>query len=302
MSDAQNDARSRLQSAIDAADGIILGKNRQIRLALACLLARGHLLIEDLPGVGRTTLAHALAQLMGLQFSRIQFTSDLLPADIVGTSIYDRERSNFRFIRDRSSHNLCWPTRSTAPRPRHKAPCSKRWKSGRSRQTAKRGRCRTFFVVATQNPSHQIGTFALPESQLDRFLMRLELGYPDRDAERALLAGGNPRDRLARLTPARTQRPGSAAGRRGQCPCRRTADRLRAGARRGHAAGCRLRIPDCRHAPRSHCLQAAPGRSSIAVTPSFPKTCKPSSAALPRIACAVRKAAGMRPETTSSHS
>ncbi|TXG88876.1 MAG: AAA family ATPase [Rhodocyclaceae bacterium] len=201
MSDAQNDARSRLQSAIDAADGIILGKNRQIRLALACLLARGHLLIEDLPGVGKTTLAHALAQLMGLQFSRIQFTSDLLPADIVGTSIYDRERSNFRFIPGPVFAQLVLADEINRATPKTQ---SALLEAMEERQVTADGETRPlpdpFFVVATQNPSHQIGTFALPESQLDRFLMRLELGYPDRDAERALLAGGNPRDRLARLT------------------------------------------------------------------------------------------------------
>ena len=186
---------------VDAAGRILLGKEQAIRLALACLLARGHLLIEDLPGVGKTTLAHALAQLMGLQFSRIQFTSDLLPADIVGTSIYDRERSNFRFIPGPVFAQLVLADEINRATPKTQ---SALLEAMEERQVTADGETRPlpdpFFVVATQNPSHQIGTFALPESQLDRFLMRLELGYPDRDAERALLAGGNPRDRLARLT------------------------------------------------------------------------------------------------------
>ncbi len=200
MSEAPNDVRSRLQSAIGAADGIILGKNRQIRLALACLLARGHLLIEDLPGVGKTTLAHTLAQLMGLQFARIQFTSDLLPADIVGTSIYDRERSDFRFVPGPVFAQLVLADEINRATPKTQ---SALLEAMEERQVTADGQTRPlpdpFFVIATQNPSHQIGTFALPESQLDRFLMRIELGYPDREAERALLSGGNPRDRLARL-------------------------------------------------------------------------------------------------------
>ena len=199
--------RKRLAEAIDAASHIILGKDRQIRLAMACLLARGHLLIEDLPGVGKTTLAHALAQLMGLQFARIQFTSDLLPADIIGTSIYERERGNFRFIPGPVFAQLVLADEINRATPKTQ---SALLEAMEERQVTADGETRMlpdpFFVIATQNPSHQIGTFSLPESQLDRFLMRIELGYPDREAERALLSGGNPRDRLqglaARLNPA----------------------------------------------------------------------------------------------------
>lgn len=195
-----SDPRTRLQTAITTAGEIILGKDRQIRLAFACLLARGHLLIEDLPGVGKTTLAHTLAQLMGLQFARIQFTSDLLPADIVGTSIYDRERGNFRFMPGPVFAQLVLADEINRATPKTQ---SALLEAMEERQVTADGETRAlpapFFVIATQNPSHQIGTFALPESQLDRFLMRIELGYPDRNAERALLAGGNPRDRLDHL-------------------------------------------------------------------------------------------------------
>jgi MoxR-like ATPase len=195
-----SDPRTRLQTAITTAGKIILGKERQIRLAFACLLARGHLLIEDLPGVGKTTLAHTLAQLMGLQFARVQFTSDLLPADIVGTSVYDRERSDFRFIPGPVFAQLVLADEINRATPKTQ---SALLEAMEERQVTADGETRAlpdpFFVIATQNPSHQIGTFALPESQLDRFLMRIELGYPDRDAERALLTGGNPRDRLDHL-------------------------------------------------------------------------------------------------------
>ncbi|MFC5302687.1 AAA family ATPase [Azospira restricta] len=197
-----SDLRNALGSTIDAAGKIILGKERQIRLALACLLARGHLLIEDLPGVGKTTLAHTLAQLLGLEFSRIQFTSDLLPADIVGVSIYDRERAGFRFLPGPVFAQVVLADEINRATPKTQ---SALLEAMEERQVTAEGETRRlpepFFVIATQNPSHQVGTFALPESQLDRFLMRIELGYPDRDAERALLAGGNPRERLAELQP-----------------------------------------------------------------------------------------------------
>ncbi len=195
-----NDRRRALSDTIAAAGKIILGKERQIRLALACLLARGHLLIEDLPGVGKTTLAHTLAQLLGLDFARIQFTSDLLPADIVGVSIYDRERAAFRFLPGPVFAQVVLADEINRATPKTQ---SALLEAMEERQVTAEGETRRlpepFFVIATQNPSHQIGTFALPESQLDRFLMRIELGYPDRDAERALLAGGNTRERLETL-------------------------------------------------------------------------------------------------------
>ncbi|HEX5804595.1 MAG TPA: AAA family ATPase [Azospira sp.] len=195
-----SDQHHALSQTIAAAGQIILGKERQIRLALACLLARGHLLIEDLPGVGKTTLAHTLAQLLALDFSRIQFTSDLLPADIVGVSIYDRERASFRFLPGPVFAQVVLADEINRATPKTQ---SALLEAMEERQVTAEGETRRlpepFFVIATQNPSHQIGTFALPESQLDRFLMRIELGYPDRDAERSLLAAGNTRERLSTL-------------------------------------------------------------------------------------------------------
>jgi MoxR-like ATPase len=182
---------------------VILGKERQIRLAVACLLARGHLLIEDIPGVGKTTLAHTLAAVLGLQFQRIQFTSDLLPADILGVSIYERDNSRFRFhpgpifsqVILADEVNRATPTTQSAL-----------LEAMEEHQVTAEGETRPlpepFFVIATQNPSNQIGTFPLPESQLDRFLMRIELGYPDGAAERALLQGVDRRDLLPKLTAA----------------------------------------------------------------------------------------------------
>ncbi|MBW7902924.1 MAG: AAA family ATPase [Rhodocyclaceae bacterium] len=197
-----SDRRRALSDTIAAAGRIILGKERQIRLALACLLARGHLLIEDLPGVGKTTLAHALARLLGLDFSRIQFTSDLLPADIVGVSIYDREQAAFRFLPGPVFAQVVLADEINRATPKTQ---SALLEAMEERQVTAEGETRRlpepFFVIATQNPSHQVGTFALPESQLDRFLMRIALGYPDRAAERELLAGGNIRERLDALPP-----------------------------------------------------------------------------------------------------
>jgi MoxR-like ATPase len=192
--------QSTVAEIIAAANQIILGKEPQIRLALTCLLARGHLLIEDLPGVGKTTLAHTLARLLGLQFSRIQFTSDMLPADVIGISIFDRERSEFRFLPGAlfSQVLLADEINRTTPKTQ-----SALLEAMEERQVTTEGETRPlpepFFVIATQNPSSQIGTFPLPESQLDRFLMRIELGYPDRDAERALLEGGGRREHLPEL-------------------------------------------------------------------------------------------------------
>lgn len=191
-----------IDAVLAAANGIVLGKEREIRLALACLLARGHLLLEDLPGMGKTTLAHTLARLLGLQFSRIQFTSDLLPADITGVSIYERERNAFRFLPGPVFAQLVLADEINRATPKTQ---SALLEAMEERQVTAEGETRPlpepFFVIATQNPAHQIGTFPLPESQLDRFLMRLELGYPDRVAERALLAAGGQRQQADSLTP-----------------------------------------------------------------------------------------------------
>ena len=181
---------------------IILGKDTEIRLAIACLLANGHLLIEDLPGMGKTTLAHTLARLLGLQFSRIQFTSDLLPADITGVSIFDRDRSEFRFLPGPVFAQLVLADEINRATPKTQSALLEAMEEGQvTAEGQTRNLPRPFFVIATQNPDHQIGTFPLPESQLDRFLMRIELGYPDRAAERALLAAGGQRSQLEQLAP-----------------------------------------------------------------------------------------------------
>jgi MoxR-like ATPase len=193
---------SSLQRVIHQAGRVILGKERQIRMALACMLARGHLLIEDLPGVGKTTLAHVLARSLGLGFHRIQFTSDMLPADILGVSIYDRDSSSFKFHPGPIFAQLILADEVNRATPKTQ---SALLEAMEEHQVTAEGETRRlpepFFVVATQNPSHQVGTFPLPESQLDRFQMRIELGYPDREAERALLQGVERRDMIATLEP-----------------------------------------------------------------------------------------------------
>lgn len=187
---------------LDAAGEIILGKDRALRLAFACLLARGHLLLEDLPGVGKTTLAHVLARLLGLEFQRIQFTSDMLPADILGVSIFNQSDAAFRFHPGPVFCQLVLADEINRATPKTQ---SALLEAMEERQISAEGRTwplpTPFFVVATQNPADQIGTFPLPESQLDRFLMRIALGYPDRAAERRLLAGEDRREILAGLRP-----------------------------------------------------------------------------------------------------
>ena len=184
---------------LETAGHIILGKEHELRLALACLIARGHLLIEDVPGVGKTTLAHVLARLIGLQFQRIQFTSDLLPADILGVSIFDRGTSAFRFHPGPVFAQLILADEINRATPKTQ---SALLEAMEERQVTADGETfalpEPFFVIATQNPAHQIGTFPLPESQLDRFLLRIRLGYPDRAAERALLMGEDRRELLER--------------------------------------------------------------------------------------------------------
>jgi MoxR-like ATPase len=180
----------------------LLGKEGQIKLALSCLFARGHLLIEDLPGMGKTLLSHALARVLGLSYNRIQFTSDVLPADITGASIFDRDTNAFRFIEGPLFAQVVLADEINRATPKSQ---SALLEAMEERQVTTDGVTRPlpepFFVIATQNPVTQSGTFPLPESQLDRFLMRIELGYPEPDAERELLRGGDRRVVLERLEP-----------------------------------------------------------------------------------------------------
>ena len=191
-----------LGRALETLETVILGKPEQIRLCLACLLARGHLLIEDVPGVGKTTLAHALAHVLGLAWQRVQFTSDLLPADIIGVSVFDRASQRFNFRHGPVFTQLLLADEVNRASPRTQ---SALLEAMEERQISADGTTYAlpdpFFVVATQNPHEQLGTFALPESQLDRFLMRVRLGYPDAAHERALLRGGERRELLAAITP-----------------------------------------------------------------------------------------------------
>jgi len=194
---------SAIHPVLEAIGQIILGKERQVRLTAACLLARGHLLIEDLPGVGKTTLAHALAKALGLDFQRIQFTSDLLPADILGVSVFDRESGAFKFHPGPVFSQVVLADEVNRATPKAQSALLEAMEEHQvTIEGATRRLPEPFFVIATQNPSHQVGTFPLPESQLDRFLMRLQLGYPDAAAERALLSGSERRDMIDELKPA----------------------------------------------------------------------------------------------------
>ncbi|WP_022950177.1 AAA family ATPase [Methylohalobius crimeensis] len=190
---------------LDAVSEVILGKRHQIELAFCCLLARGHLLIEDIPGVGKTTLSHTLAKLLGLSHQRIQFTSDLLPADILGAMIYDEEKRGFRFHAGPIFHQVVLADEINRASPKTQ---SALLEAMEEYQVSIEGKTHSlpepFFVIATQNPIHQTGTFPLPESQLDRFLMRISLGYPDPEAERALFRGRNRSELIPRLSPCMT--------------------------------------------------------------------------------------------------
>ena len=187
---------------VASAGEVVLGKEQQIRLCLACLLARGHLLIEDLPGVGKTTLAHVLAKTLGLQFNRIQFTSDMLPADILGMAVYNRDSGGFEFHPGPIFAQLILADEVNRATPKTQ---SALLEAMEEQQVTVEGETRglpgPFFVIATQNPSYQVGTFPLPESQLDRFSMRIHLGFPDAAAERALLVGRERRALISVLSP-----------------------------------------------------------------------------------------------------
>ena len=190
----------KITATLTAANNIILGKEQQLKLSLTCLIANGHLLIEDVPGVGKTTLTHLLAKLTGLDYQRIQFTSDMLPSDITGVSIYERQSEKFTFHKGPIFSQLILAdeiNRATAKAQ------SALLEAMEERQVTAEGNQYDmpvpFFVIATQNPSSQVGTFELPESQLDRFLMKINMGYPDQQSERKMLVGVDPRETLKTL-------------------------------------------------------------------------------------------------------
>jgi MoxR-like ATPase len=196
------DVQRKLKSVLDQLNTVMVGKAPQVQDGVACLLAGGHLLIEDVPGVGKTTLAHALARTFGLQFSRVQFTADLMPSDLTGVSVYERGRESFVFHPGPVFAQVLLADEINRASPKTQ---SALLEAMEERQVTVEGETRPlpspFFVIATQNPHDQLGTYALPESQLDRFLMRISLGYPDRTAERTLLAGHDRRDMVEQLPP-----------------------------------------------------------------------------------------------------
>jgi len=193
---------ARLATVLEQLGRIVVGKDTPLKLALSCLLARGHLLIEDIPGVGKSTLAQALAAMLGLHYARIQFTSDLLPADVLGVSIFDPAAHSFRFHSGPIFHSVVLADEINRAPPKTQ---SALLEAMEERQVSADGETRPlpdpFFVIATQNPSEQIGAYPLPESQLDRFLMAIELGYPDPAGERELLISGDRRARISTLSP-----------------------------------------------------------------------------------------------------
>ncbi|WP_208278316.1 AAA family ATPase [Massilia oculi] len=194
---------NKLHAVARQVNEVVVGKDQQVRLALTCLLAGGHLLLDDLPGVGKTTLAHALAISLGLRFNRVQFTSDLLPADVAGISVYERDKNEFVFHPGPIFTQVLLADEINRATPKTQ---SGLLEAMEERQVSADGVTRPlpepFFVIATQNPANQVGVFPLPESQLDRFLMCLSLGYPDAAAERALLMGEDRRSMLKTLQPA----------------------------------------------------------------------------------------------------
>jgi MoxR-like ATPase len=195
------ESRQRLRDILESANNVVLGKEQVVRLAVSCLLARGHLLLEDLPGVGKTTLALALAKILGLQFGRIQFTSDLLPADILGVSILDPKKGGLSFRPGPIFHQIVLADEINRATPKTQSALLEAMAEGQvSTEGRTRALPRPFFVIATQNPVEHYGTFPLPESQMDRFMMVVNMGYPGRDAERGLLESLDIRRRIDRLS------------------------------------------------------------------------------------------------------
>ena len=194
--------RSELQDVYERLNTLILGKSKQIKLSLTCLLANGHLLIDDLPGMGKTVLSNSLASVLGLDYKRVQFTNDLLPADLLGASIYEKEKSAFRFMPGPVFSQLLLADEINRASPKTQ---SALLEAMEERQVSLEGETRPlpspFFVIATQNPLEQIGTSALPESQLDRFMMRIQMGYPSRSAEIEILSGQSRRQLIENQKP-----------------------------------------------------------------------------------------------------
>lgn len=192
--------RKFVESLVSEIGKVLLGKDDKIRLAVACLLADGHLLIEDLPGMGKTTLSHALAKVFGLSYSRVQFTSDMLPADILGVTIFDPQEKSFTFHKGAVFAQVLLADEINRTTPKTQ---SALLEAMEERQVTSEGKTyplpQPFFVIATQNPLSQIGTFPLPESQLDRFLLRISLGYPNEETERLLFKGDDPRRKIQQL-------------------------------------------------------------------------------------------------------
>jgi MoxR-like ATPase len=189
----------KIKSILDQLNTVIVGKSARVQDCVACLLAGGHLLIEDVPGVGKTTLAHALAHTFGLQFSRVQFTADLMPSDLIGVSVYERGKEAFMFHPGPVFAQVLLADEINRASPKTQSALLEAMEEKQvSVEGATRALPEPFFVIATQNPAHQVGTFPLPESQLDRFLLRIRLGYPDPEAERALLMGEDRRGLLER--------------------------------------------------------------------------------------------------------
>lgn len=196
---------TKIDSVVKELNKIILGKPEQIRLAVVCLLAKGHLLIEDLPGMGKTTLAHALAKVLGLDFQRIQFTSDLLPGDIIGSAIYRRSDETFKFHQGPIFTQVILADEVNRATPKSQSALLEAMEEYQVTVDGVSRKLPTpFFVIATQNPFHQIGTYPLPESQLDRFLIRISLGYPAREVERQLFSGADSRRLINDLIPVLT--------------------------------------------------------------------------------------------------